>query len=256
MSTLDEKNYAIAVSMIEKVSKLPMVRVDREKYLVELFKPRNEIEKNELLAQGPYKLYDLEVLKKTAYNEVMSMTRKTSLLSASTGLVSNPVPYAAAGLGAVDIGQYYGNLLNVLQKISYIFGQGDFFGADNKLSEENKDKILLYLGVMFSIGVAGGVFSAISKPVGKNIGKKVAASALTKTAWYPVLQKIGPMIGLKITKDGVGKSVSKYIPILGAAISGSMTYVTFKPMGKKLVDKFVENADEIFKEEDEVVINL
>lgn len=252
-TTQDEKYYNIAVSMVEKVTKLPMVKVDREKYLVELFNPRNEVEKKELLEQGPHKLYDLEVLRNIANKEVSSMTNKTSLLSAGTGLASNP--YLAAGLGAADISQYYGSLINMLQKISYIFGQGDFFDVDNNISEENKQKIMLYLGVMFGIGIGGRAFSAISRVAGKNIGKKLASSPLTKTVWYPVLKKIGPIIGAKITKDSFGRGVSKTIPLLGAAISGGMTYATFKPMGKKLVDKFVESADEIF-EEDEVVINL
>lgn len=250
-TTQDEKNYNKTMSMLEKVLKLPMVKVNRDEYLVDLFKPRNEVEKKELLEKGPYKLYDLDVLKKIAYNEVIIMTRKTSALSAGTGVFSNPV--AAVGLGAIDIVQYYGNLVNMLQKISFIFGQGDFFAVDNKISEENKDKILLYLGVMFGVGVTGGVFSAMSKPLGKNVGKKLVSSALTKTTWYPVLKKITNKVGIDITKNTVGKTATKYIPLLGAAISGGMTYATFKPMGRKLVDKFVESADEIFREEENII---
>ena len=37
-----------------------------------------------------------------------------------------------------------------------------------------------------------------------------------------------------MTKDIFAKGVSKAIPVLGAAISGGLTYVTYKPMAEKL----------------------
>lgn len=254
MSTQEEKNYNIVISMIEKATKLPMVKVNREEYLVDLFKPRNEVDKRELLEKGPHKLYDMDVLKKAAYQEVAALTRRTTLISAGTGLGSNPA--LAVGLGSVDVLQYYGNLINMLQKISYIFGQGDFFSLDNKISDENKEKIMLYLGVMFGVSVTGGAFAKLSRPIGISLGKRITKAALTKTNWYPALQKaLLLVLSKRISKDTVGRTVTKGVPILGSVVSGAMTYATFKPMGRKLVDKFVESADEIF-EEDEVIINL
>ena len=41
-------------------------------------------------------------------------------------------------------------------------------------------------------------------------------------------------IGIKITKDSFAKNVGKLVPIVGAPISGGMTYWTFKPMARRL----------------------
>ena len=43
-------------------------------------------------------------------------------------------------------------------------------------------------------------------------------------------------MGVKITKDAFGKSISKVIPVIGAVVSGGMTLATFTPMCWKLKD--------------------
>jgi len=58
--------------------------------------------------------------------------------------------------------------------------------------------------------------------------------ALTQYAMYNIAKQVGKWIGLKLTKDGVGKSMGKVIPFIGAPISAATTYFTFKPMAKKL----------------------
>ena len=92
---------------------------------------------------------------------------------------------------------------------------------------------------MFGAGGSSALIANVSKTAGKNLGKKVAQQALTKTAWYLLVKKIGSIIGFKITKQSIGKSITKVIPVIGGVISGGLTYMTFKPMGNKLVDTFV-----------------
>ena len=52
---------------------------------------------------------------------------------------------------------------------------------------------------------------------------------LTKTTWYPLLKKIGALVGKQVVKESVGKAVAKVVPVVGGAISGAITYATFKP---------------------------
>lgn len=66
------------------------------------------------------------------------------------------------------------------------------------------------------------------------VAKKVAAKALTKTWYYPVVKKIAAMLGQKMVKATFAKGVSKVVPILGGAISGGLTLATFKPMAHRL----------------------
>lgn len=55
-----------------------------------------------------------------------------------------------------------------------------------------------------------------------------------KTTRYPLLKKVGAMVGKKVVKESVGKAVTKVVPVVGGAISGAITYATFKPMGGRL----------------------
>ncbi len=66
--------------------------------------------------------------------------------------------------------------------------------------------------------------------------------ALTKTFWYPIVKKIASWLGVKLTKDSMGKAVSKVIPLIGAAVSGTLTYATFKPMANKLKKELSQTA--------------
>ena len=61
---------------------------------------------------------------------------------------------------------------------------------------------------------------------------------LYKTAWYPLVKKVGTIIGVNITKKSVGSIITKTVPILGGLASGGITYFTFKPMGTRLADTF------------------
>ena len=58
------------------------------------------------------------------------------------------------------------------------------------------------------------------------------------------------MLGKKITKKTVEKTISKAIPLIGGVISGGLTFVTFRPMGFRLTNVFVDLAVGKFKEEE------
>ena len=56
------------------------------------------------------------------------------------------------------------------------------------------------------------------------------------------------MVGKKVVKESVGKAVTKVVPVVGGAISGAITYATFKPMGGRLADVLVRNLNGEFDE--------
>ncbi len=51
------------------------------------------------------------------------------------------------------------------------------------------------------------------------------------------------MIGVKITKKTVEKTIANAVPILGGLISGGLTYFTFQPMRGMLADTFVKKIN-------------
>ena len=134
--------------------------------------------------------------------------------------------------------------MNLSQRLAYLFGEDELFtGEPGDISEQTKGRIIAYLGVMLGAGGAASLLLATSKKAAAVLGKKVAARALTKTAWYPLLKKVAAWIGVKLTKQSVGKAVTKAVPVLGGFLSAGITYITFKPMGVRLATELKKNLD-------------
>lgn len=227
--------YAVVIQTINAASQLPIVRVDREEFLRKQFKDSKYLDS--ILEHGPQQVLTPEALRKRAEKIIKDSTTKTSVTSFVAGLPSNP--FTAVVAGGADIVQYMGFALNLAQQIAYLFGEDDLYEGNYKeLPEEVQIRVISYLGIMFGASGASALIANVSKVAGMNLGKKVAQKALTKTAWYPLVKKVGTIIGVNITKKSVGSIITKTIPIIGGVASGGITYFTFKPMGTKLADTF------------------
>jgi uncharacterized protein (DUF697 family) len=58
------------------------------------------------------------------------------------------------------------------------------------------------------------------------------------------------LIGQNVTKQTVGKTIAKAVPVLGGVVSAGITYAAFRPMGHRLADVFVRNLNGEFDEID------
>lgn len=240
-----DKLYATTLQTIGAVSKLPVVRVDREAFLRKHFGDSEHLDV--ILERGPQAVYSVESLRKKANSLIKNSAAKTSAVSFASGLPGNPAVMIAAG--GADVAQYFGFAINLAQQIAYLFGEDDLFDGGGELSEAAQMRVIAYLGAMFGAAGAAALVSNTSKIAGANLGKKVAAQALTKTAWYPLVKKVGAVIGMKITKKTVEKTITKAVPVVGGVVSGGLTYVTFRPMGHRLADTLVKNLNGDFNDE-------
>lgn len=230
-----EQLYDKFLQVILAASQLPYVKINRKEFLKAEFKDSEHLDV--ILRHGPQVVYSSRALRKRASRLINNATNKTAILSLLAGLPSNPVVAVAAG--SADVIQYFGFALNLSQQIAYLFGEDELFSENNKeLPEEVKIRIVAYLGIMFGAGGAGFLIQNVFKKGAANVGKKVAQKALMKTAWYPIVKKVGAILGNKVTKATVEKVVAKTIPILGGVISGGITFATFRPMGERLADTF------------------
>lgn len=240
MSEQAKNGYNTTMNLITTLSQLPLVRVNREEFLKNTFKKSEHLD--DILANGPQSVFTSESLRKKANEIIQASTNSTSIASFVAGLPSNIAVAIAAG--GADLTQYFGFALNLAQQLAYLFGEDELFtGGHGEVSDQAKGRIVAYLGVMLGAGGAASLLVATSKKAAEIMGKKVAAKALTKTAWYPLLKKVAAWIGVKITKQSVGKAVSKAVPVLGGFFSAGITYFTFKPMGNRLADVFRKNLD-------------
>ena len=241
--------YNATLQTIGAVSKLPVVRVDREVFLRKHF--GNSEHFGTILRSGPQSVYSVESLRRKASSLTKSSAVKSSAASFAAGLPANPVLMVAAG--GVDVAQYFGFAINLAQQIAYLFGEDELFeGGGGELSEAAQMRVIAYLGAMFGAAGAAALVANTSKVAGANLGKKVAAQALTKTAWYPLVKKVGAILGQKITKKTVEKTITKAVPVVGAVLSGGMTFVTFRPMGHRLADTLAKNLNGEFDDEFEL----
>lgn len=243
--TTQENFFNTTLQMIGVVAKFPVIRVERESFLRSQFAESPYI--SHIIANGPQSVYTVESLRKKASGIIKSSTNKTSIASFVSGLPSNPVLMVAAG--GTDVVQYFGFAINMAQQIAYLFGEDELFDGSDQISEEAKIRIIAYLGAMFGAAGAASLIANTSKIAGANLGKKVAAQALTKTTWYPLFKKVSAIIGQKVTKKTVEKTITKAVPVVGGIVSGGFTYITFRPMGNRLADTFVQNLKGEFADE-------
>jgi len=238
--------YATTLQTIGAVAKLPVVRVDREAFLRKHFADSPYLDT--IIQSGPQVVYSTESLRRKADSIIKSSAAKTSMASFASGIPGNPVIMVAAG--GADLAQYFGFAINLAQQIAYLFGEDELFNeGSGQLSEPAQIRVIAYLGAMFGAAGAAALVSSTSKAAGANIGKKVATQALTKTAWYPLVKRVGAVIGMKITKKTVEKTITKAVPVVGGVVSGGLTYVTFRPMGYRLADALVKNLNGEFDDQ-------
>ena len=240
----DEELYDVAINMIGSVAKLPVIRVDREAFLRQQFADLEYLD--EILEHGPQHVYTVESLRRKADGVIKKSTNQTTLAAFVAGIPGGP---AALPL---EVPMWLNTLVFCDQpgtEIAYLFGEDDLFTDESELNEGAKVRVLAYLGVMFGASGAAMLVGKLAKEVGKNMGKKVAQQALMKTTWYPLVKKVGVLVGKQVVKESVGKTVTKVVPVVGGAISGAITYATFRPMGGRLANVLVRNLNGEFDED-------
>lgn len=229
---MENKNEISLNNLFNQALKIPGVKVDRKDFLIEKFQKRNsDFEMKNILNKGPYQAgIKKSEIDNIAKSIIQKRTLKSSGLSFAAGL---PGGIAMAGTIPADLMQFFGNALILAQELAYIYGHEDLWLDEHLDTEAARNKLILYLGVMFGVGGSASLVNFISSGLAKQILKKLPQQALTKTIYYPIIKRIAGYVGIKLTKDTFAKGISKVIPVLGGAVSGSITYGTMYPMGKK-----------------------
>ena len=217
--------------------KLPGVKVNRNAFLTKMFQDKVD-NVQELFDDGPEKVLSKKELDRAAQKCINQAVMQSSAISFATGI---PGGLAMAATIPADIAQFYGYSLKLAQEISYIYGYHDLWNNQDELTEEAKNTLILYLGIMLGVTSAGSVVRILSKRLSIQAVKKIPQKALMKTFYYPILKKILAVFGTKLTKATFAKGVSKAIPVLGGVVSGGINYASMKPMAMRLKDELSKN---------------
>lgn len=224
--------------VLATASSLPMVHIDRKKFLLKELIKFYPKEKVDIAIQNnpAYAGIDISIIDKIANSCINYETNKVSSISFAAGI---PGGFAMAGTIPADITQYFAHILRILQKLIYLYGWEEILPEDGSIDDDTSNIITLFVGVMFGVNGAASTITKISASAAQKASKNIAAKALTKGTLYPIVKKIAQALGVKMTKDIFARGVSKAIPIIGGIASGGLTYITYKPMAYKL-KKYLE----------------
>lgn len=134
-----------------------------------------------------------------------------------------------------DIAQFYAMDLRMAQQIAYLYGEPDLFRNGLPDDEQVRNQLTIFCGVMFGVSGAVSLARAASAKIGKQIMSTLPKKALTKALYYRLIKSIAKVLGIKMTKQVFARGVSKFVPLLGGAVSGGMTYAMMRPMGNRLI---------------------
>lgn len=250
---MEQNNESLALKVVNESLKLPFIKIDRSEFLIKKFGEQvDDIQK--LIDEGPQVFFSKEELDKSAIEVINANVLQSSSLSFASGL---PGGFAMAATIPADIAQFYGYSLKLAQEISYIYGYNNMWSDQGELTEDAKNTLILYLGIMLGVTSAGAAVRILSNKMALQALKKIPQKALTKTIYYPIIKKVMVIFGTKLTKATFAKGVSKFIPLVGGAVSGTMNYISLKPMANRLKDELGKNINYTTKdfEQDIKILN-
>lgn len=240
-----EKEFALE-NVISSAIQIPGVKVDRKKFLAEIFASEN-YPIQDVLDHGPIEAgVSQDKLALIAHKLILIRTSQSSAASFVTGI---PGGLAMAATIPADVLQFFGMALRLAQELSYLYGAQDLWQNGQLDDEKVNNQLLLYCGVMFGVSGAVSGVRVLSTQIAKTTLKKLPQKALTKTFWYPIVKQIGKAIGVKVTKSTVAKGVSKAIPVIGGVISGGLNFASMMPMANRL-QSTLDSASFGYTEED------
>lgn len=221
-------------AVLVSAAKLPGVRINREAYLRSALARhcseddiRRAVEESPAAAGIP-----VEILDKLANDSIRLETGKVSALSAAAGI---PGIIALPATLPADLAQYFGHMVRIAQKLAYLYSWPDLFSDDgDDVDDATMGVLTLFFGVMFGAQSANAAVGKVAGMMSEQVAKKLPQKALTQGLIYPIVKKVAGYLGVEMTKQTFAKSVSKAIPVVGAVVSGTLTFATYRPMARRL----------------------
>jgi len=214
--------------IVNKVCKLPYCKINREKFLKKQLKHKvtpaqlaYALEHGTVNAQIP-----VTILDEIAKGSIALETTKVTLTSFAAGI---PGGLAMIGTVPTDLAQFYAHVLRLAQKLAYIYGSEEI-----ELSDGAQNKLMIYLGAMFGVNAASAALAKFAAANAATIGARVAAQPLTQYAVYNISKKILLWINVRLTKDVLGKTVTKAIPLVSGFLSGGLSFTMYRSMANML----------------------
>lgn len=222
--------------LLKAILALPGAKVNRIDYLRSNFRRYGKVER--LNNETPISVYGKDIVERVAKSSINAHTFRTTIESTACGV---PGGVAMVGTLPVDLTQFNYHIVVLAQKLAYLYGWDSLFDENGNVDDETYVKLSLFIGRMYGVQVVEDALKSISRCAAENLVKKLPKMALTKSLLYRTVKEVAKHLGVKVTKDSFAKAVGKAIPFVGGAISGVMTYASFKPMANRLNESFKDS---------------
>ncbi len=255
-----EKETMVWNKILSTVLKMPGVKVHRVDFLRSALKGYCVEQKLEMInSMRPYSLVADDEIDEAASAVINT---HTMLATAGSTLAGLPGGLAMAATIPGDVTQYYFHVIVLAQKLAYLYGFPDFFAksegnddeSDAELSEVASDLLTIFVGSMMGVKVADQGIQEMSKGMAKTVVARLPRVALTKAIVCPIALQVAKMVGLKLSKEGLAKTLGKLLPIAGGIFSGTLTLFSFKP-GARRLQKRLKAQKLYLKDQDSTTLN-
>lgn len=227
-----EKETLIWNKILAAVLKMPGVKVDRVTFLRKALKDYCNEQRLDMLANvRPYTITSDKVIDQVA---TQCINRHTALATTGSTLAGLPGGLAMAATLPGDLTQYYYHVVVLSQKLAYLYGFPDFCDEKGELGENASELLTIFLGSMMGVKVADQGINELAKGLATSAVGRLPRIVLTKAAVYPIVLQVAKLVGAKLTREGLTKTVGRFIPIAGGIFSGTVTLFTFKPGARRL----------------------
>lgn len=228
-------------SVLNSAMKLPFVNVDRNDFLSKELAVMCSSDQIDAVLNGEKRISDFLAPNQVEKLANGSIKYHLTVVTSTSTLAGLPGGWTMAASIPADIAQFFGHVLCLSQKLLYLYDWPDLNDGSSKLTEEANNILTIFVGIMFGCQIAEGGIKNILSMLAKGVPQEIAKNAITKSAVYQLAKQVAKFLGIKLTRDGFLRGVGKVIPLLGAPISGGITYFTFRPMAYRLKKYLKEN---------------
>jgi hypothetical protein len=220
-------------SVLRTALALPGVKVDREAFLRRaLSKHVTEKVLQSAIDTSPAKAgVSKKIILRIATTNIKWHRAGVSTLSFASGL---PGGWWIAGTVPADFTQFFWHVLVILQKLAYLYGWPELLSEDSELDDETLLILTVFVGVMLGAESAAKVLGDMAERAAAQVLKRLPREALGKWGLYRLAREVAKRIGIKLTDESFARYISRIVPILGAIISGTVTWISFSLMTSRL----------------------
>ncbi len=221
-------------SLFQKILLIPTATVNRDKYLAKVLEGHcPEYLMQSAIINGPRFILSEEPFEALVSTLIKKEKNKATAFSFGNVFWGG---WALAVSLPADLVQYYACLVILAQKMAYLYGCKNLCDSNGKIGKDGVDFLTICIGIAIGVKDLQSSLAVTLETLGSPALTIVSKSSVATT----MMGEIAGDIGLKITEESSSSALGKMIPVIGAVVSGGMTYLSISKAAERLRSAFKE----------------